>query len=138
MVTIGFNPYRFRNCATPHNGQCGTQMHRPSNFTAQSMSYQPKSNIKQMENGFVIEVAVPGFEKKDISIQLVENNLVVKVNKGEEHVENAKSFIANTFEKTYILPENIDRTNISASCDQGLLTITLKLAENTKKSIEII
>jgi len=138
MVTIGFNPYRFKNCSTAHQGQCGNHYYHPSKFAQPSTTNQPKTNIKQMENGFVIELAVPGFEKKDISVQLVDNNLVVKGNRNVENVENQKSFLPSTFEKTYILPENVDKTNITASCDQGLLTITLTLVEKTKKQINII
>jgi HSP20 family protein len=129
MVAIGFNPYQTRKCATPANVN--------RNSDARNVVYQPKSNIKKTSNGFFIEVAVPGFEKKDISIQLEQNTLIVTGNLPTSEVENPSSFLPNTFERRFLLPDSIDKNNISATCDQGVLSIVLNNDENYKKIITI-
>ena len=127
MVAIGFNPYQTRKCAAPVN----------RNAEVRSVVYQPKSNIKKTANGFFIEVAVPGFEKKDISIHLEQNTLIVAGNLPTSEVENSGSFVPNTFERRFLLPDSIDKNTISATCDQGVLSIVLSNDENYKKVITI-
>jgi HSP20 family protein len=129
MVAIGFNPYQTRKCNMAATNQSDSQ--------SRKFVHQPKSNIKKTENGFLIEVSVPGFEKKDISLQLEQNTLIVAGSLSTSEVENSNSFVPQTFERKFLLPDMIDKNTITATCTQGLLSIVLSNNENYKKSITI-
>jgi molecular chaperone IbpA len=48
--------------------------------TAKSFGYPPYNIVKVDENKYVIEVAVAGFSKQDLTVELKENSLVVSGN----------------------------------------------------------
>jgi molecular chaperone IbpA len=48
--------------------------------TAKSFGYPPYNIVKVDENKYVIEVAVAGFSKQDLTVELKENSLVISGN----------------------------------------------------------
>lgn len=90
----------------------------------------PLANIIEEEKEFVIEMAVPGMEKKDFNIA-VENGIITisaenKVEK-EEVKKNftRKEFSYNTFSRSFTLPENVNEEKIVANYENGLLKLHL-------------
>ena len=98
-----------------------------------------------------MEVAAPGMTKEDFNIQLRdENELVISMEKKQESKEEDKDnkkylrreFSYTKFEQALVLPEDVEKDKISASVNDGVLTIDLpkrtpeeKAKEN--KTIEI-
>lgn len=93
----------------------------------------PAINIKQCENSFVVEVAAPGMTKEDCNVSLDEdNNLVISFKKETENEEKDKDghylrreFSYSEFKRKMILPDNIERENISAKVENGVLSIDI-------------
>ena len=103
--------------------------------------FTPASNIIEYSDKYEIVLAVPGFRKEDMTIQLDKNNLVLSAEKknSEEINFKHKEFNFHNFKRTFIVSDNIDKTSITASYNNGLLTVTLKKAEEAKpKSVEIL
>lgn len=108
--------------------------------------WSPSSNIIENENGFEIEMSVPGFSKNDIQVNL--ENKFLKIS-AEHKAENEKEtdkihrreFNFQSFERSFKLPENIDLEKISAKSNNGILRITLPLntdaSANKARSIKI-
>lgn len=107
----------------------------------------PSINIVEIDNGFKLEVAAPGLAKEDFNVILDEDHLIISA---EQKIENEETkdkytrreFNYSTFKRSFRLPENINRDEISAKYENGVLNITLiKLAEvetpETKKVIDI-
>jgi HSP20 family protein len=106
-----------------------------------------KVNISEDENSYGISLALPGYKKDDVNIQLKDGYLVIssefeKTNeeKNENYVK--KEFMKSSFEKSFPLPEDVNDENIEASMEDGVLSITLnkiKEIENTTnvKKIDI-
>ena len=65
-----------------------------TNYNSETMSSRPKANIIEHENKYEIAIAMPGFSKKDISIELEKNQLTVSANKedNKERKYNLKEF----------------------------------------------
>ena len=108
------------------------------------MAFSPKTNTRESENSYHIEVELPGLSKEDISIDLKDNKLTVfgqrelkKEVKEEDYYKVESSF--GKFQRQFSLPEDIDKENISANSNNGVLEVTIpKLEERvTKKRIEI-
>jgi len=92
----------------------------------------PAMNIKETEDLFEIEVAAPGFEKKDFEIY-IENGLL-KISaackdekKKEEENYTRQEFNYNSFFRSFTLPEIVNEEEmIDATYNHGILKLILK------------
>lgn len=106
----------------------------------------PSVNIKETNNDFKIDLAVPGMDKKDFKVE-VENDLLTISGERKEEIneENEKltrrEFHYGSFKRSFNLPEIADNENISANYNNGILTITVakkeELKQKAKKEISI-
>ncbi len=99
----------------------------------------PLTNIVSLEKTIEIHMAVPGLSKEDIAITIDKNQLTVKADKIVSDANfKLREFKFGTFYKTFNLPDSVDKDNISAKTENGILKIVLeKLAEAQKKTIAI-
>jgi len=79
-----------------------------------------------------LELALPGFSKKDINIEVDGLTLTVSA----EVDEDKSTRYYKSFSKSYILPTNTDVENISAKMTNGLLIIDFG-GKTESKSITI-
>ena len=94
----------------------------------------PAINVEESETEYHVEVAAPGLSKDDFQINLSDNdNLVITMEKKNEQKEETdqpkrylrREFSYSKFSQTLILPEDVVREDISASMNNGVLSITL-------------
>lgn len=109
----------------------------------------PAINIQQNENGFTVEVAAPGMTKEDCNVRIDDdNNLVIDFEKKNETEEKDKKgtylrreFSYSRFQRTMILPDNIEKEKIVAKVENGVLTVEIPTVTEKKvpvsKQIEI-
>lgn len=96
---------------------------------AQTNTNYPPYNIINYDNSvYTIILAVAGFKKSDISVELTGSRLVVKGKRSAEplpvnHFYMHQSLALRDFEKSFSLSENIEIS--SAALEDGLLTIIL-------------
>ena len=99
-------------------------LHSNNNLTTNE--YPPYDIIKEGENNYKIELAVAGFKKDELSIQLKENTLTIK---GETNSKNSngeylhKNIARRSFSKGFSLADNIEIG--SASFEDGVLSVHL-------------
>lgn len=106
----------------------------------------PAVNVKEEDNAFQIEVAVPGLKKEDFKLSLHENRLTISAKqegKTEEKTEkySRQEFNYTSFQRTFTLPKNVDGEKINASYTDGILYVGLPKKEESKpavKQIEVI
>ena len=96
-------------------------------------------NIIKRKNGFLLEFAIPGFSKEDFAIRMEDQKLLVKLEKetSSERTYIRKEFDHSSFEKKFNLPEDINTEKISATYEQGVLSISLEKIEKISKQIDI-
>ena len=103
----------------------------------------PPVNINETENGFNIDIMVPGLNKEDIKLQVKENILTISYEKQEAaQAENVKvlrsEFNINSFKRSFTLGKKVDAKNIQASMNNGILSIQLpKKVEEKPKELNI-
>jgi HSP20 family protein len=90
----------------------------------------PATNVEDSEKSFIIKLAIPGVEKKDINVELDGNVLVISSNKetsSEEEDKNytLKEYNYSSFKRSFTLPENVVGENINANYENGELVVTL-------------
>ena len=78
-----------------------------------------------------IKLAIPGYNKADVSITLDENKLIVKGSKSaDENVKYLKKeFNFTSFERVFTLPENVKNDQIEANINDGILYIIVPKTE---------
>ena len=98
----------------------------------------PSVNVKETEDGFVLEVAAPGYEKENFDIE-VENGIMTisatTEDKKEEKEENytKREFNYTSFHRSFRLPEDtVDESTIKASYKNGILEVFIGKKEEVK------
>ena len=100
-----------------------------------------KTDIKETETSYVLEVELPGFDKKDVNISFEDGYLMVSATKKYEQVENEKyikreSFIG-TCSRSYYVGE-VDKEKIDASYKDGILYIDVPKEEKKPEEAKFI
>lgn len=91
-------------------------------------------DVVEWDGEFVVIADLPGFEKADIDLRLTDNTLHIEAeHKAEEeefegehylHRERARTDVS----RTVPLPEDVDEDAVSATYENGVLTVTLPKA----------
>ncbi|MBC33472.1 MAG: heat-shock protein [Rickettsiales bacterium] len=103
--------------------------------------YPPYNIFKNSENSYVIEMALAGFSKSDVSVELSDGILTIRskkgsVNQNKDHSEDNfihKGISSRQFERKFTLSDEIFVK--SASLNNGMLKICLeKIIPEHKKA----
>ena len=104
-----------------------------------------KTDVKENENDYELQVEVPGVNKENISIDY-ENDYVTiaaKTNKSKDEKDKEGNYIrrerySGSYSRSYYVGE-VDRESIKAKLDNGVLSIIVPKAkaEEQKKAIAI-
>jgi len=96
-------------------------------------------NILEDENGWTIELIVPGYTKSDFTMDVKDDVLKVSASKEEDQRKFIKKeFSANKIERSFTLPKFSATEKITASLDAGILSIAIPKSEDAKpKTINI-
>ena len=112
------------------------------------MPRMPKMDVMKCDiyekNGYVnIELEVPGFDKKDIKLDVEKGILTIEATKNEEKEDKEKNYfrrerISGTFKRQFTIGD-IKENEINAKFNNGILKISFPKEEKkeSKKFIEI-
>jgi HSP20 family protein len=100
----------------------------------------PAVNIRENEKNFILELAVPGMDKKDLKIDINEDVLTISSETRNETEENndgykRKEFSYSSFCRSFYLPENVNKEKIAAEYKDGILSVELPKMEEEKNKI---
>ncbi len=108
------------------------------------MVSQPAVNIIDSKDAFRLEIAAPGYDKQDFSLQVEKDHVTIEA-KHEAKTETAeerytqRGFRYESFKRSYKLPETVNQDAISAVYENGILNVTLPKKEEVKtvKAIQV-
>jgi len=118
-------------------------------FSAQSAerpneaTLSPKVDIYETENSYVLNAELPGLKKEDIKIDLNDNTLTLKGEKKFEEKVEKENYVRvecsyGSFTRSFVLSDNVNAENITASYNDGVLKVTLPKKEEAKpKEIKV-
>lgn len=113
-----------------------------NDFMPRANTTAPAVNVKVDDKAYTMEVAAPGIKKEFCRVSINdEGNLHVAIENKVEHKEEEKKhhylrreFSYTNYEQAYTLPEDVDKDNIEAKVENGILTITLpRIQKEVKK-----
>jgi HSP20 family protein len=109
-----------------------------NNYSSTSTTV-PLVNIRETKDGFEVEMAAPGMEKKDFKITLEGNTLTISSQKENEESEREngytrREFSYQSFTRNFILPHDVVKAEeIMAKYENGLLLLTIPKQEHAKQ-----
>jgi len=103
----------------------------------------PAVDMYQTDDEVVVKAAVPGFKADDVQINITGEVLSIRGEKRQEDESTEKSWQIRehrwgAFERSVMLPTLVKADNARAEFEDGILTITLPKAEESRpKTISI-
>lgn len=99
---------------------------------------EPALNIKDAKDHYEIELAAPGFTKKDFTVTIEDGCLNISAEKQVSEEEKKKDYTRRefnyaAFERSLQLPENVKEEAVEAKYKDGILSFNLKKKEEAKK-----
>ena len=139
-MTLQFLPKDFDKFFIGFDDQFNRLSKLHDDLTKSIPNYPPYNIKKTGDNTYVIELAVAGFAKQDIEIELAENTMVVKgnIDSSDEDPYLFKGIANRAFTRTFALDEQIEIRD--AAMLNGMLKIFLEriIPEHKKpKKIEV-
>lgn len=111
----------------------------PEVFTNEFNWNTPSTNVKETKDGYTIEMALPGIDKKAIDIRVEKDQLIVESKHSSENVEKnedenytMREFNYSAFRKSFYLNDTIDSNKIDAQYKDGVLYIDLEKKDEAK------
>lgn len=107
-------------------------------FDEAAKSYPPYNIVKTDDTHFVVEIAVAGFTKEDISVSVDGGKLIVVTQSDtlDDRKIIHRGIARRYFKKTFTLADNVEV--VSASMADGLLSINVeKVIPEEQQPIEI-
>lgn len=88
-------------------------------------------DVKEKDDEYLIDAAVPGFHKDNVKVRLVGNNLTLQGDAEVSHTQeretwHVRELSRGSFQRTLTLPSDIDPDSISAKWDDGLLHLHIR------------
>ena len=99
-------------------------------------AWVPACNAWEDSNGFYIQMALPGWEPKDVALEVNDNMLCVKGQRTEETTGSRKHVMREIadgrFVRIFKLPTSVNQDKAVASSKNGLLTISFPKRDEAK------
>ena len=124
------------------NGQIDQLLDEAMRGLSREAAWTPASNVWEDEKGFHVQLALPGWETKDVSIQVEKQVMTVAGSHQDESEATGKVYQweipKGRFVTQYRLPNFVQQEQASATCKNGVLTISFPKREEAKpRRIEI-
>jgi HSP20 family protein len=88
----------------------------------------PSFQVNGTEDGWRVDVPLPGVDPKDVSLEVAGNNLTIRA----EVPSESKDLNVSRYEQTLLIPQFLDLEKLTASHRHGMLRLTLPLKESVK------
>lgn len=100
--------------------------------------HTPLVNTSERQDDYLVSLAAPGLKKEDFKIEIEGNLLCISSEKEESEEEEQDQFTRreysySSFERSFTLPEDVDREKIAANYKEGILEIILPKKEEARR-----
>ena len=144
MRSLVLNPNRIAN---DFDAIVNSFLNAPKYNCYNGSCFMPKVNIEETKDDVALTFELPGMEKDKIKVVVKDDVLTVsgdrKVEKNDEQKSDGEYFIrreirSGQFERSFTMPETVNKDSINADYKNGLLVVKLQKKEEVKpKEIEV-
>lgn len=100
-----------------------------------------KTDIKESDDSYDIDIELPGFDKEDVKAQLTNGYLIISAEKTEnkEEKDDKKKYIrkerySGSCSRSFYVGDTLTQNDIKAKFDKGVLTLTVP--KHVEKPVE--
>jgi len=95
-------------------------------------------DVKDEGDKLKVFADLPGFSKKDISVEVTEKSIKIEAKRSKEKIQHEESFFrreraGNVVRRAFTLPCRVDPDRVRAKFDDGVLQIELPKVESKKE-----
>jgi HSP20 family protein len=144
MAIVRYNPFRdLRTIQEQMNRLIDLAWNRESGEDIREGAWQPPVDIYEDENSVIIKAELPDVDLKDIQVKIEDNTLMLRGERRQDQTVKKENYhrierFYGSFQRSFALPLTIDRENVRATCEKGVLTIVLpKREESRPKQINV-
>ena len=87
-----------------------------------------RTDIKETDKGYEMQVDLPGFDKSDISVSLKNGYLTVEANKNEKE-EDKQNYLRRernySCKRSYYVGDGVREEDVKAKYDKGILSLSV-------------
>lgn len=105
----------------------------------------PPVDLIERNGGYELQIELPGLSDDQIEVKLANGILTIKGEKSSERVEDEADYHLRersfgSFQRSFRVPETVEKEKISAQFDKGVLKITMPKSESAiedERKIEV-
>jgi len=89
-------------------------------------AFTPRADVEETDDAFVVEIELPGVKRDDVSLEVAGRRLTVSGERKERErigVLRRRTRTVGQFHYEVVLPADVEEENVSASMDEGVLTV---------------
>ena len=139
MNLVTWDPYRELSTLQDRVNRIfgGSPMRRDRDEEMSVGAWIPPVDIVEEKDRILLTAELPGFQEKDIEVQMEGGVLTLRGERKTETEKEGRTFHRmersyGQFVRSFTLPNNVDRENIKARFNNGLLEIELPKREEAK------
>lgn len=91
--------------------------------------YPAIADVYEAENAVVYEIDLPGFDKSAVTVQIRDNQLVIKGERLRDYEGSVAIHLSErpfgSFERSFSIPSGVEQEHVKAKFDNGVLKVTL-------------
>ena len=109
----------------------------PEGSTGAKLEWSPSADISETDQEYLIRAELPAVKKEDVQVTFDDGMISIKGERkqqqtdGNERYHRVESFYG-TFERTFVLPENIDGDAIRCDSKDGILSVHIPKTQTQK------
>jgi HSP20 family protein len=97
--------------------------------------FVPRTDVEERDDAYVVELELPGVRESDVEVSLAGRRLIVSGERKEKErlgLLRRRTRSVGRFYYEVELPGDVDEDGVTASLDEGVLTVTLPKAESER------
>lgn len=108
--------------------------------TRSEAAWMPATDVEETDTHYLVTMDVPGVKKEEVNVELNGKNLTVKAERKSEKEDSGTGYrvterFYGKWERSFVLPANVDGEKIEASYVDGVLKISIPKAEAGKPKL---
>lgn len=100
----------------------------------------PRANVQQLEEGYVIKLAAPGFSKSDFKIHTDAECLTISAKSETAESDSqfsSREYAYDEFTRSWKLPTSVNAADLTARYESGILSVMLPTHKKKSDRFEI-
>ena len=93
-----------------------------------------KTDIRETKDSYELDVDMPGFDKKDINLELKDGYLTIKANRNEEKEDKKNHYLrkerfTGSCSRSFYVGDNVQEKDVHAKFENGILKLSFPKEE---------